>query len=71
VNLPLLPADTANDAYGPQNRAEKTSLGPESSFSLNLYVQSLQYDRRIHNNPPFLFCRFQSWTEKCPEASKD
>jgi hypothetical protein len=42
VNLPLLPADTANDAYGPQNRAEKTSLGPESSFSLNLYVQSLR-----------------------------
>ena len=28
VNLPLLPADTAKGAYGPQNRAEKTSLGP-------------------------------------------
>eukprot|EP01047_Picozoa_sp_COSAG01_P132416 COSAG01_NODE_62283_length_285_cov_1.059140_1_plen_64_part_01 len=42
VNLPLLPADTANDAYGGQNRANRTSLGPESSFSLNLYVQSLR-----------------------------
>jgi hypothetical protein len=49
VNLPLLPADTANDAYGPQNRAEKTSLGPESSFSLNLYVQS---SRPAHSQQP-------------------
>jgi hypothetical protein len=49
VNLPLLPADTANDAYGPQNRHEKTYLGPESSFSLNLYVQSL---RPAHSSVP-------------------
>ena len=42
VNLPLLPADTANDAYGGQNSDDRTSLGPESSFSLNLYVQSLR-----------------------------
>ena len=42
VNLPLLPAGTANNAYGPKNRPPETSLGPESSFSLNLYVQSLR-----------------------------
>ena len=38
VNLPLLPAETANDAYGPQNSGWKTSLGPESSF----LIQSLR-----------------------------
>mgnify|MGYP005697323231 CR=1 FL=1 len=32
VNLPLLPAETANDAYGPQNSEDRTSLAPESSF---------------------------------------
>jgi hypothetical protein len=45
VNLPLLPAETANDAYGGQNSPPETSLG------LNLRSHSIstfnRYDRRI------------------------
>ena len=33
---------TAMGAYGPQNSGSETSLAPESSFSLNHYVQSLR-----------------------------
>ena len=45
VNLPLLPAETANGAYGPQNLEDRTSLG------MNLRSHSIstfnRYDRRM------------------------
>jgi hypothetical protein len=41
---------TAMGAYGGQNSPSETSLGPESSFSLNLYVQSLRPAHRLKLN---------------------
>ena len=53
---------TAMVPYGAQNSSKETGHGYESSFSLNLYVQSLRpaHDRYIKRLSPHLRCLFES-----------